>query len=149
MNWKNRKLSGKVAHHLVPFWMPTPVQTEDLGLIEYAMLPKYAHFAWIWNFKNILFSSLKDRSNYRLVKLEELYASPDVMNELFEFIGVKAEIHPERHGKKANASEMKKFPRWRDWTPEMARNIDRFCGPLMSELGYGSEPEWKALLAAR
>lgn len=149
MNWKNRKLSGKVAHHLVPYWMPFPLQTGDLGLFEYATLPKYAHFAWIWNYKNRQFGSLKDKKNYRLVRLEDLYASPEVMNDLFQFMGVKAEINPERHGKKANASEMKKFPKWRDWTPAMAKNIDRFCGPLMAELGYGTEPEWKALLAAK
>ena len=149
MNWKNRKLSGKVAHHLVPYWMPIPLQTGDLGLFDYAMLPKHAHFAWIWNFKNRLFSSLKGRPNYRLVKLEDLYASAGVMNELFQFMGVNAEIHPERHSKKANASQTKSFPRWRDWTPEMAKQLDRFCGPLMLELGYGTEPEWKALLVAK
>jgi hypothetical protein len=149
MNWKNRKVSGKVAHHLVPYWMPIPTQTDDMSLMQYAMLPKYVHYAWIWNFKNRLFGSLKIKDNYRLIRLEDLYASEEVMNELFGFIGVKTQVRPEKHGQKSNASEMREFPMWRDWTPKMAKNIDRYCGPLMNELGYGTEPEWKALLAAK
>ncbi|MFC2966795.1 hypothetical protein [Acidimangrovimonas pyrenivorans] len=54
---------------------------------------------------------------------------------------------PERRGERRNASAGS-APNWRDWSLARARLLDRHCGALMAQLGYGDEPEWRAKLAA-
>ena len=41
MNWKNRKLSGIIAHHLTPFWQPNPFHTNEIGLLTWMNMTKF------------------------------------------------------------------------------------------------------------
>lgn len=56
-------------------------------------------------------------------------------------------VDPSILEERVNASADKDFPRWPEWEPARAAVVDRHCGPLMARLGYGLEPEWKALVA--
>lgn len=146
MNWKNRKLSGKIAHHLVPNWMPHPLQDGSMSLLQYAFLPKYTHYAWIWNFKNKLFAELNQLDTYRLFRLEDIRSSEEKMSQLLQHIEVDDTLTTEQLSKKVNKSEKSGFPQWEDWTPEMCSRVDRICGEQMRSLGYGQENLWKEKL---
>jgi hypothetical protein len=58
--------------------------------------------------------------------------------------GADAAVRPEQ---RINRSRLSALPPWRDWSPADCRALDRICSPLMSELGYGAEPEWRAKVA--
>ncbi len=34
-------------------------------------------------------------------------------------------------------------PHWREWSDTQVAQFQRICGELMSQLGYGHEPQWQ------
>ena len=46
-----------------------------------------------------------------------------------------------------NVAEGDALPGWREWSEEQCATVHRIAGPLMSEYGYGQEPEWLARVA--
>lgn len=43
----------------------------------------------------------------------------------------------------------KNFPAWPQWSASECQQVSEMCGPLMKQLGYGEEPEWKAKLSLK
>lgn len=148
INYKNRKLSGVVAHHIIPFWMPNPLLTKEKRIIEYLFMPKYEHYAWIWKFKNEMFSKLSKYSdNYRVFRIEDITSDPGKMKELLDFIEIAyTNIDDELLSKKVTPSKINSFPKWKSWNERMAKNVFKHCNDQMKKYGYGNEPEWLELI---
>ena len=141
MNWKNRKLSGRIAHHLTPFWMPQP------KLIERFLMTKFEHFCWIWNRKNLLFSDgFSNLPDYHLYKMEDLQAGSEKLNELHSLITGRPDIKTETESWNHNSPAKKSFPYWKNWPPAQAKKLHDNCACLMEQYGYGQEADWLKLI---
>ncbi len=147
MNWKDRSLSGRVAHHIFPFWQPSPLWQDGIGLRGRFKMSKFEHFCWVWTLKNRLFESLEGRRDkYLRVRFEDITGSAgaEEVGRIARFLGIRSEdMTPTRLlATKQNASPAAGFPSWRAWDSELARVLHGRCGDEMSKYGYGLEPEW-------
>jgi len=141
INWKNRRLSGRIAHHLTPFWMPEPKLKERLSM------SKFEHFCWIWNKKNHLFEQgFSHLPNYHLFKIEDLKPDSDKLYELLSLITNKGKIKTELNETNRNKSIKKEFPSWENWDSKQAKKLDTICTGMMQKFGYGQEKKWTDLL---
>jgi len=140
MNWKNRKFSGKVAHHLTPFWMPEP------NMIKRWSMSKFEHFCWIWERKNRLFyEELAWLQGYYLFKMEDLRPGSEKLQQLLQLVLEKEDVITEADEQKFNSSTRNKFPYWNNWTSLQARKLQNICSGMMGEFGYGDEMQWKEM----
>jgi hypothetical protein len=141
MNWKNRKISGKVAHHLTPFWMPEP------NMLRKWSMSKFEHFCWIWERKNrLFFEELSWLQGYYLYKIEDLRPGSEKLEQLLKLILGKDSVLTKAEGQKYNSTQKKAFPYWNKWTTEQARKLHAICSGLMDEYGYGKELKWRELI---
>jgi len=149
MNWKERKKSGVIAHHLTPFWQPSPLFHENFNIFKRLMMSKYEHFCWVWNFKNSLIEkSFLGYSNYYLIKLEEMISNEFKIFHMLNFLDIDTEnknIVYTMLKQKVNLSKRKWFPEWRQWDPVYVNKMDYYCHKLMIKYGYGEEKEWKKI----
>lgn len=142
MNWKNRKLSGKIAHHLIPYWMPKPKNQP----IKNIWMSKFEHYCWTWKIKNELFlNNFKGAKNYHLVRFEDMTTDDavliELLNKLFDGNITKDEFEINNSIQK-NSTVNKDFPHWKEWDIEMCQKLHAICGDLMKEFNYGTESEW-------
>jgi hypothetical protein len=151
MNWKNRKLSGLVAHHIIPFWQPNPFHTKEVSFYRWTRMSKFEHYCWLWNYKNtFLIDLFKGNKDYTMIRLEDLVSDNFEVHwkrlfELLEF-SFNNEISQKLIDKKVNISNKKFFPKWEDWDTSQSKILDRHCGILMKRLGYGEEISWQEKL---
>lgn len=148
MNWKNRKLSGIIAHHLTPYWMPKPKVTGIKSLWKTISMSKFEHFCWIWNFKNkLIYDSFSDLPNYHLLKFEDVIEDPDTIKTIQGIIsGDRTKTDPKIQSsvlEKRNESIKKSFPNWKEWDPKKAKILEEHCGVMMKMFSYGAEVEWR------
>ena len=151
MNWKNRKLSGLVAHHLVPYWQPNPFLLNEVGFFNWMGMSKFEHFCWIWKYKNTYFqNAFGHQNNYLQVTLEALTSKDTTVHwkKLLEFLELPFpdDLVSRVEQSKVNPSNKKHFLNWRSWDHRQARILDKYCGDLMGKLGYGQEEEWLNIL---
>ncbi len=141
MNWKNRKLSGKIAHHITPFWMPEP------GIIKKWSMTKFEHFCWIWERKNRMFyEEFAWFPGYYLFMMEDLRPGSDQLKQLLSLVLDKSEEEIIMEIKEYNSPIRKDFPYWNKWTPKQATKLHGICSDMMAEFGYGGEVAWNKLL---
>jgi hypothetical protein len=141
MNWKNRKLSGKIAHHLTPFWMPEP------PMIKKCSMSKFEHFCWIWERKNRLFyEEFAWFQGYHRFKMEDLYPGSEKLQHLLQLLLEKEEVITQTDKHQFNSSKKNDFPNWDKWTPRQAKKLNTVCADLMLEFGYGDEIMWKEMI---
>ncbi len=141
----------------VDFFPPGRLTPAKLGQTDLAALwPEWGTFeklAWEWTIINGRLIEAVDRQpNARLWRFEDLFnGQPDTAEELVDFVcdhGTRQYAHKpvsDFLGKRVNASRGAAKD-WDSWTPDQARLVDELCGEQMARLGYGQEPEWKALL---
>jgi hypothetical protein len=151
MNWKNRKLSGLVAHHLTPFWQPNPFLAKEISFMKWVQMSKFEHYCWLWNYKNSFFyNNFKNSNNYKLIKLEDLTNSKatETWQLILDFLNIKnsEKISKQLFRKKVNPSEKIYFPAWKDWSNSQSRILNKNCGKLMLMFGYGSEKIWNDMI---
>jgi len=141
MNWKNRKFSGKIAHHLTPFWMPEP------GVIKRWSMSKFEHFCWIWEKKNRLFyEEFAWFPGYYLFRMEDLRAGSEQLQILLSLVLGKDDVVTQLEDEDYNSTISKYFPYWNLWSPKQAGKLDTICSGMMQEFGYGGEMAWKKIL---
>lgn len=141
MNWKNRKYSGKIAHHLTPFWMPEP------GMIKRWSMSKFEHFCWIWERKNrLLYEELAWFPGYYMFKMEELRPGSEKLQQLLSLVLGEDEVITKTDTQEYNSTLKKDFPYWNKWTSRQARTLDAICSDMMLEFDYGGEMAWQKLL---
>lgn len=142
MNWKNRKLSGAIAHHFLPFWRSSPLADSDISLKSRIKMDKFEHFAWLWNYENYLFYKRFKEKNYLLIKFEDLIDKNKKYNklkEVFRFVNIDnydlSEVD-KIFNKKVNKTSDKKFPHWKNWSNKQKDILDFYCRSLMDKFGY-------------
>ena len=141
INWKNRRLSGWIAHHLTPFWMPQPKISERFSMT------KFEHFCWIWQRKNMLFcDGFSNLHDYHLYKMEDLQAGSEKLNELLSRITGRSDIKTGTEGENHNSPAKKSFAYWKNWNPVQAQKLHDKCAGLMEQYGYGQEVDWLKLI---
>ncbi len=110
--------------------------------------------AWDWSMVyRELQEAQNDSSQVRIFRFEDVFDAESGNREsLIRFIS----SHAERHYRILDLEIMGSPPvnesanteySWRAWPAAEARIVDRICGPLMRLYGYGTEPEWRELLA--
>lgn len=118
-------------------------------------LDPFAKLCWNWAFTNqAIYNYAQTSEASRVYRFEDLFdpAKPD-MDELVSFCatfeGQSYAATPQklRDIPTANASKKRKQADWRKWTPQHAQTLDKYCGSLMRDLGYGYEEDWQALIA--
>jgi len=148
ISWKQRKLSGVIAHHFTPFWQPSPLFIEKKILKRLAMT-KFEHFCWIWNYKNNYFERYFSNDSYYRIRLEDLVSEKKdnkYLKELLEFIELTGNTKSIELSDPINKSKIKKISKWQDWDSITAKNLDHYCGRLMRKYGYGNELDWELLI---
>lgn len=141
INWKNRKKSGKIAHHVIPFWMPKPA---DQNLFKNLKMDKFEHFCWVWQLKNKMFyDTFSKESNYHLFKFEDITKNQEALNEIIQHI---VPDHTKTinldTSEKINQSKLRDFPKWPQWSAEQCQKLDQICGKMMTVFDYGIEKDW-------
>jgi hypothetical protein len=141
VNWKNRKKSGKIVHHLIPFWMPKPTNKSFLYNLK---MNKFEHFCWVWQIKNKMFyETFSNESNYQLFKFEDITTSQESLNDVVK--GIVPEYSKTISlytSKKINKSTLNKFPKWHNWSSDKCHLLDDICGEMMNVFDYGIEEDW-------
>jgi hypothetical protein len=145
MNWKERKLSGKIAHYLIPFWMPKPPSE---NIFKNLTMNKFEHFCWVWQIKNnFIYENFSACQNYYLYRFEDVMSDPKVLSELImHIVGDNIILNESYLNDKINKSYDNKFPKWHEWSKKKACNLENICGSLMKEFEYGYEIDWKRKL---
>ena len=146
MNWKDRKLSGKIAHNLVPYWMPKPKN----NFLKNLNMSKFEHYCWTWEIKNELFhNTFHDIDNYILVRFEDMINNEDVLLRILNKVsGVEiSKIQLSKNDTtKVNSTKNKSFPDWKEWNNKQSQLLHSICGEQMELYQYGLEDEWQEKL---
>ena len=108
---------------------------------KWAQMTPLKRCAWMWVYRN---QKALDRwetvpeKNKHLVRLEDI-GNMDVLEELEEFLGLKAER--KWLNRKVNANRGLQYPPKEEWTEEMSRRFYKIAGKMMKKLGYPSSPK--------
>lgn len=124
---------------------------------QWSGMDRFERLCWFWQKENELALRLaNNRPQVRVMRFEDLFDSPErerYFCGLLAFVtefpsGYRAgwQYKPALMQQKVNSRSEGGGPVWTQWSPERARSLDRLCGPLMSRLNYGLEPEWRSLL---
>ena len=120
-------------------------------------MDQFEKLCWLWQKENGLALELAEgRPEIRTFRFEALFAGSErdpVFRQLLAFVtafpdGYQAhwDFRPELLDQKVHSRSQGGFAAWRDWDRDTELRLQRICGPLMARLGYGTEPEWRALL---
>lgn len=140
MNWKIQSFKRTLLHHLVPFWQPSPFWSGETGFFKSLFMPKYEHFCWVWQYKNTLFNSYRNKEHYLLLKTEDFKGDKlqSGIQQMITFLelSIKEIDYGRLQNKKDNVSKKSSFPAWNAWPPGMKQKMKDYCGELAVELGY-------------
>ena len=126
---------------------------DDPYIDRWSQMDQFERLSWLWQKENGVALQLAQESpQIRVLRFEDLFTSPTreaAFNAMLQFVssfpnGYQAswELKPDLLDRKVHTRSQGGFPAWRDWDRATAWKLDRICRPLMSRLGYGSEPEW-------
>jgi len=132
-----------LANRVVPFWYP---DVRRILALDHA--PSWlGRAAGLWTIANRwLLDAGAGLAHYHRFAFETVFdAESSGLRAICALLGLDfpadgAEVRPEQ---RINASRRGACPDWRAWSRADCRALHRICGPLMGELGYGGEPEWR------
>ncbi len=128
-------------NHHVPFWTARADRSD-----ETANVTPLERLAIYWRDINTLISSTADPQHYLVVRFEDLFGSLGPINEIEQALGAKLTTEMAALGTRMNQSPTRKQD-WEDWELEEVRTLDRICGPMMSDFGYGTEAAWTDMVS--
>ena len=151
INWIRHRPKSFIAHHYIPFWQPNGFLTRKVPLTRWIRISTFEKFCWIWAYKNSIMRSFDSTSpDYYFARFEDIFSSPagnQNLNKLLHF----AELPPivdalnELQIPK-NQPKERSFSDWTGWTPNMCATLDKICGKMMHEYGYGAETNWQEMV---
>ncbi len=152
-NFMPGRKTAWIANHYVPFWNISASRVGILKRNEWNNYSKFDKMLWWWKYKNELIAELFNTSqeDYFLLRLEDII-NPSTrlgyLKKLLAFAELDYKPGCETFfNKKKNKSKVKIFPKWPEWTPEMAKKTDAICGDLMKKYNYGLEQQWQEKLS--
>jgi hypothetical protein len=133
-----------LANRFFPFWYP-----DVRKILELDHAPSWLErAAGVWVILNSRLRNAAPRyPHYHLLRYEEIFdASHSGLREMCRILGLDyreagAAVSP---WDRINPGRLDALAPWREWTREQCVVLQRICGPLMREFGYGDEPEWRA-----
>jgi hypothetical protein len=151
LSFARQRRRSFIANYLTPFWQPNPFLTGELAWKKLFTLSRFERYCWIWDFKNRVMESLEGtQTHYLRVLFEDVFLSgnpEEQFSRITDFIGLpRAGGIQERFAQPANRSVRQAIPNWLEWTPLECAQLQAHCGERMKQYGYGSEPEWRAIL---
>jgi len=136
-----------LANRLIPFWYPDVRRILALDH-EPSWLERAAGVWFIVN--QLLCDAASRHPGYHRLRYEDLFdESHSGLRSVCAILGLPYResgiaVAP---GERMNQSRLTALPDWREWSRERCVSLDRICMPLMRDLGYGSEPEWRERVA--
>ncbi len=141
--------------------MPKPVKPSDIGDRNWAerwdAIGQVGRLAWEWALVSAtLQRAAQANPSVRIYRFEDLFAGDGAaMRDLVRFVAESGD-RPRRVGdlsgftsRVENASRGPGEGAAADrWTAAEAAIVDEICGPQMAQYSYGTEPEWRDLIAA-
>jgi hypothetical protein len=121
----------------------------------------FEKLCWAWTFINTYaIESMGSLAHMRMYRFEDLFDASNGYQGLIELVRCATDFNAVDPGqrtdvrtmvahaakKKINEPAARRFPGWRSWGREDARDLQRICGVLMERLGYGKEPGWREKL---
>ena len=137
-----------LANRFLPFWYP-----DVRKILKLDHEPSWLErAAGVWVILNSRLRNGASRyAHYHLLRYEEIFdPSHSGLREMCHILGLDyreagAAVSP---WDRINPGRLDALAPWREWTREQCADLQRICGPLMQELGYGDEPEWRAWVSA-
>lgn len=128
---------------------------EDAWTQKWSSFNSFQKNSWLWMRKNsYALECVKRTPQARTFKFEEIFLEPnryETLREVLEF-ATNLPAAEFQYGplegvleRKLNKSQPGCFPSWTKWSSEQVAQFQEICRGLMSELGYGTEPEWRAM----
>ena len=123
---------------------------------KWGTLTKFEKYCWYYNNVNMrAFELMKKVPEYKIYRYEDLFSNKDrdqYVVDLLEYScsfndGFTREYNyqPELLDVKIHAAASKRqLPSWPKWSSNQVEIIDRHCGDLMKQFGYGGEDHWQA-----
>jgi hypothetical protein len=118
----------------------------------------FERMAWSWNTINKrLERSARTDPWIEMFRFEDLFEGDRNEEQLERFLKFVTEFGERRYrysirhlleNPKVHASSGDSSQEWRRWSREKCRSVEKYCGDLMREWGYGSEPEWLECVSA-
>ncbi len=123
------------------YWWPLP-RRDDPGVRAFRTYSQFERIAWHWaEINRVILQDLVTvpRERQLFVRLEELRTEPDVLQNLFAFLGLSyRDAFFAMFQRPHNVNR----PEDRLLSDDERARFDRIAGPMMARLGYASKPEY-------
>ena len=150
------------AYHLYGIWDWDSINLsirsynfpDDPDVSRWKKMSRFEKYSWYYARVNERAFELMQRvPNSKIFRFEDLFDKENgarFFTEMLDYatsfndgFRLKYEFNPELLTKKIHAAASKRqLPHWRDWSQALVGSMDRHCGELMQQFGYGNEPEW-------
>ncbi len=113
----------------------------------------FQRLCWDWTTINRLLDDfVAGDAHARLYRFEDLFdpERPEVRRDLLDFVADHGRYRwhePEAAFRRRLNASRGGVPDWTQWPPAEVRFLHEVCGPQMERYGYGTEPEWRRMLA--
>ncbi|MFI3226137.1 MAG: hypothetical protein R3Y09_01895 [Clostridia bacterium] len=114
-------------------------------------LSKFEKYCWFYNKLNEnAMQVMKNKSNFRVFKYEDIFLSDkkaenfeDMLNFATDFNSgkIQCDFKSELISKRVD-SKQAKAKAWENWSAEEVKIMQKHCGSLMEQFGYGKEKAW-------
>jgi len=140
MNWKAESISKRILHYLIPFWQPY-LNDLNISFFRWLFMSKFEKYCWVWYYKNLKFMQLDKKSNYLLIKMEDITKATNnniELSKLLNFLELKKQKNEKEViiNEKVNKSTSTNFPKYQNWKDNHKNKLNNICGILMNQLGY-------------
>jgi hypothetical protein len=130
-----------------------PIMAGDADYAElWADMSPFERLCWTWGAVNgRLLDFARTDPHTRVYRYEDLFLSQDRGRRLADLLQFITSFSDRRFPsafeegllrERRHASTRQAFPDWPHWTSDQACRLEKICGPLMRELGYGEEADW-------
>lgn len=135
-----------LAAKLIPYWQP---DVHNILRRHDCKPTPINRFAAIWvHINTFLRDHGKGISTYHLIRFEDVFEPPHTgMEQLTKLVQLPASKTSNLHfDEKVNPGRLKLMSKWPKWSKEECLGVQKICGELMSQYGYGDEPDWQKKL---
>jgi hypothetical protein len=132
--------------------------TKDPSQKRWNRMSHFEKLCWMWNRENTFaVQCIYKTVNARVFRFEDLFNRRDnyrAFHNMLQFAtvfpsGFQAhyEFDPEVLGNKVHSLASGTFPKWPEWSETHVKQMHYHCQNLMDEFQYGTEPEWRRMVA--
>ncbi len=134
---------------------PSCIQN-DPYIKEWNKLSKFEKYCWFYStLNNLVLNEMSEKDNFRTFRYEDIFLNDDKVEEFEKMLQFATDFDsgqlqyknaPDLLNKKVDSKQEKARANWESWSDEQAKILQKHCGFLMHEFGYGKEGAWKKKL---